>query len=115
MHDFQAVADRVEIEALRGEFSDAVMMNDHDGLASRCALDGDTTWDYAHVSELARDGGCHLNYSPTTSGTSAPRTAGIRRTHRRIPIRRQPAVYWWRTPIVQRAALADVRLCSVRW
>ena len=32
--DFQAIADRVEIEALRGEFTDAVMMNDHDRLAS---------------------------------------------------------------------------------
>jgi hypothetical protein len=27
--DFQAIADRVEIEALRGEFTDAVMMRDH--------------------------------------------------------------------------------------
>jgi ketosteroid isomerase-like protein len=34
MSDFQAIADRVEIEALRGEFADAVMMNDHDRLAS---------------------------------------------------------------------------------
>ncbi len=34
MSDLQAIADRVEIEALRGEFSDAVMMNDHDLLAS---------------------------------------------------------------------------------
>ncbi len=28
MSDFQAIADRVEIEALRGEFTDAVMMRD---------------------------------------------------------------------------------------
>jgi hypothetical protein len=28
--DFQAIADRVEIEALRGEFTDAAMMRDHD-------------------------------------------------------------------------------------
>src|SRR4029077_7400625 len=28
MTDFQAIADRVEIEALRGDFSDAVMMGD---------------------------------------------------------------------------------------
>jgi ketosteroid isomerase-like protein len=34
MSDFQAIADRVEIEALRGEFTDTVMMNDHDRLAS---------------------------------------------------------------------------------
>ena len=34
MSDFQAIADRVEIEALRGEFTDAVMMGDRDRLAS---------------------------------------------------------------------------------
>jgi hypothetical protein len=28
MSDFQAIADRVEIEALRGEFTDASMMRD---------------------------------------------------------------------------------------
>ena len=33
MSDFQAIADRVEIEALRGEFTDAVMMRDR----ARCA------------------------------------------------------------------------------
>jgi ketosteroid isomerase-like protein len=38
--DLQAVADRVEIEALRGEFTDAVMMNDHDRLASLFTPDG---------------------------------------------------------------------------
>jgi ketosteroid isomerase-like protein len=32
--DFQEIADRVEIEALRGEFTDAVMMRDYDRLAS---------------------------------------------------------------------------------
>ena len=31
---FQAIADRVEIEALRGEFTDAAMMRDYDRLAS---------------------------------------------------------------------------------
>jgi hypothetical protein len=34
MSDLQAIADRVEIEALRGEFTDAVMMHDYDRLAS---------------------------------------------------------------------------------
>jgi hypothetical protein len=33
MSDFQAIADRVEIEALRGEFSDAAMMRDRPRLA----------------------------------------------------------------------------------
>jgi ketosteroid isomerase-like protein len=40
MRDLQAIADRVEIEALRGEFTDAVMMNDHDRLASLFTPDG---------------------------------------------------------------------------
>jgi ketosteroid isomerase-like protein len=34
MSDFQAIADRVEIEALRGEATDAVMMRDFDRAAS---------------------------------------------------------------------------------
>jgi ketosteroid isomerase-like protein len=34
MCDLQAVADRVEIEALRGEYTDAVMMRDYGRLAS---------------------------------------------------------------------------------
>jgi ketosteroid isomerase-like protein len=40
MSDFQAIADRVEIEALRGEFTDAAMMRDRARLASLFAPDG---------------------------------------------------------------------------
>ena len=40
MSDFQAIADRVEIEALRGEFTDAVMMRDYDRVASLFTPDG---------------------------------------------------------------------------
>jgi ketosteroid isomerase-like protein len=40
MSDLQAIADRVEIEALRGEFTDAVMMRDYDRLASLFTPDG---------------------------------------------------------------------------
>ena len=40
MSDFQAIADRVEIEALRGEFTDAVMMRDRARLASLFTHDG---------------------------------------------------------------------------
>jgi hypothetical protein len=40
MSDLQAIADRVEIEALRGEFTDAVMMHDYDRLASLFTQDG---------------------------------------------------------------------------
>ena len=38
--DLQAIADRVEIEALRGEFTDAVMMRDYDRAASLFTPDG---------------------------------------------------------------------------
>jgi ketosteroid isomerase-like protein len=40
MSDFQAVADRVEIEALRAEFTDAAMMRDRARLASLFTDDG---------------------------------------------------------------------------
>jgi hypothetical protein len=40
MGDFQAIADRVEIEALRGEFTDAVMMRDYQSVASLFTPDG---------------------------------------------------------------------------
>src|SRR5262249_6833048 len=40
MSDFQAIADRVEIEALRGEFTDAGMMLDYDRFASLFTPDG---------------------------------------------------------------------------
>ena len=56
MSDLQAIADRVQIEALRGEFSDAVMMNDHDRLTER-------------VSEFR-----YVDTSPLTG--SPPRAAG---------------------------------------
>jgi uncharacterized protein (TIGR02246 family) len=40
MSDFQAIADRVEIEALWGEFTDAEMMDDYDRFASLFTPDG---------------------------------------------------------------------------
>jgi ketosteroid isomerase-like protein len=40
MSDLQAIADRVEIEALRGEFTDAVMMRDYDRLTSLFTPEG---------------------------------------------------------------------------
>ena len=40
MSDFQAIADRVEIEALRGELTDAAMMRDYDRAASLFTPDG---------------------------------------------------------------------------
>jgi ketosteroid isomerase-like protein len=40
MTDFQAIADRVEIEALRGEFTDSAMMRDRARLAALFTEDG---------------------------------------------------------------------------
>lgn len=40
MTDFQAIADRVEIEALRGEFTDGAMMRDYGRIASLFTPDG---------------------------------------------------------------------------
>ncbi len=40
MSDLQGIADRAEIEAPRGEFTDAAMMRDRTGLASLFTPDG---------------------------------------------------------------------------
>jgi hypothetical protein len=40
MSDLRAIADRVEIEALRGEYTDAVMMRDYDRVALLFTPDG---------------------------------------------------------------------------
>jgi ketosteroid isomerase-like protein len=40
MNDFQTIADRVEIDALRGEFTDAGTMRDYDRFASLFTEDG---------------------------------------------------------------------------
>jgi hypothetical protein len=52
--DLEAITDRIEIETLRGEFTDAVMMNDHDRLASLFTPDG--------VVRIP-DCSSHLNYA----------------------------------------------------
>jgi ketosteroid isomerase-like protein len=53
--DFQAIADRVEIEALRGEFTDAVMMNDHDRLASLFTPGGAVRIPLGHIEAAGRE------------------------------------------------------------
>jgi ketosteroid isomerase-like protein len=49
MTGLQAIADRVEIEALRGEFTDASMMLDFDRFASLFTEDG--AWRMPHIDE----------------------------------------------------------------
>ena len=51
MRDFQAIADRFEIEALSGEFTDALMMRDYDRLASLFTQDGAVR--IPHINEEA--------------------------------------------------------------
>lgn len=55
MSDLLAIADRVEIEALRGEFTDAVMMNDHQRLASLFTADGVVRIPFANIDAVGRD------------------------------------------------------------
>jgi len=55
MTDLQAIADRVEIEALRGEFTDAVMMNDHDRLASLFTPDGAVRIPLGNIKAAGRE------------------------------------------------------------
>lgn len=55
MNDFQAVADRVEIEALRGEFTDAVMMRDRPRLASLFTPDGVLRMPNIPVEQVGRE------------------------------------------------------------
>jgi ketosteroid isomerase-like protein len=55
MSDFQAIADRVEIEALRGEFTDAAMMRDYDRAASLFTPDGAVRMPNVPVELVGRD------------------------------------------------------------
>jgi len=55
MNDFQATADRVEIEALRGEFTDAVMMRDRPRLASLFTVDGVLRMPNIPVEQVGRE------------------------------------------------------------
>jgi len=55
MSDLQAIADRVEIEALRGEFTDAVMMRDYDRLASLFTHDGAVRVPHINAQAVSRE------------------------------------------------------------
>ena len=55
MNDLQAIADRFEIEALRGEFTDAVMMRDYDRLASLFTKDGVVRMRHINEEAVSRE------------------------------------------------------------
>ena len=56
MSGVDALADRVEIEALRGEFTDAVMMRDYDRLASLFTPEGVVRMPHINAEATGRDG-----------------------------------------------------------
>jgi len=55
MSDLQTIVDRVEIEALRGEFIDAVMMRDYDRLASLFTPDGAVRIPHVNAEAAGRE------------------------------------------------------------
>jgi ketosteroid isomerase-like protein len=55
MSNFQTIADRFEIEALRGEFTDAGMMRDYDRFASLFTQDGVWRIPDANVEFVSRE------------------------------------------------------------
>jgi ketosteroid isomerase-like protein len=55
MSDFQAIADRVEIEALRGELTDAAMMHDYDRAASLFTPDAVVRIPHIHAETIGRE------------------------------------------------------------
>jgi ketosteroid isomerase-like protein len=55
MSDFQAIADRVEIEALRGEAADAAMMRDYDRVASLLTPNAVVRIPHIHAEAIGRE------------------------------------------------------------
>jgi hypothetical protein len=79
--NIQAIVDRVEIEALRGEFTDARMMRDHDRFASLFTPDGAWRMPHIDVELVGREeirAGIGM-VSGTTSCTSNPLRCRARR------------------------------------
>jgi ketosteroid isomerase-like protein len=55
MSDLQAIADRVEIEALRAEYTDAGMMRDYDRFASLFTKDAALRWPHINKEFIGRE------------------------------------------------------------
>ncbi|WP_433473820.1 nuclear transport factor 2 family protein [Spirillospora sp. CA-142024] len=55
MSDMQAIADRVEIETLCGEITDAVMMRDYDRVASLFTPEGAMRWPHIDKEFVGRE------------------------------------------------------------
>ena len=78
MSDFQAIADRVEIEALRGEFTDAAMMRDRARLASLFTPDGALRMPNIPAEMVRHVGACSFRIS----GPSGNAAVGVTRPAR---------------------------------
>ena len=86
MSDLQTIADRVEIEALRAEFTDAVMMRDYDRFASLFTPDGAWRMPYINVESSAA-----RRSAPASSGCRASGTTSCRpRTRARSSLTATP-------------------------
>ena len=70
----QGIADRVEIEALRAEFTDAVMMRDYDRLASLFTTDGALRIPEIPVDLMGQD--AIRAWGARTGGRRVPRADG---------------------------------------
>jgi ketosteroid isomerase-like protein len=55
MSDIQAIADRVEIESLRGEYTDAGMMGDYDRFVSLFIRDAALRWPHVNKEFVGRE------------------------------------------------------------
>lgn len=74
MSDLQAIADRFEIESLRGEFTGAVMMRDYDCVALLLTPDG--AWRMPNIPSNSpgrrrsarRASGCRSSWTTSCSG-----------------------------------------------
>jgi hypothetical protein len=78
MSDLQAIADRVQIEALRGEATDAAMMRDYDRVASLFTHDG-----VARIPHIGAEAVSYLDHSalagsaPSRGALADPLATGI--------------------------------------
>lgn len=91
MSDHDAMASRVEIEALRGEFSDAVMMRDYDRLASLFTQDGVVRMPHVKAEATSREeiragiermqGSGTASYKTHTRGRSSSTATTLKAAH----------------------------------
>jgi hypothetical protein len=112
MSDFQAIADRVETEALRGEFTDAAMMRDRDRMAS--LFTHDRAADARYPRRAGRPGG-----DPRRGESGRPRLyrlRPLRRVCRGFRRKNEPEASWSaQAPVSGRCLVAYAACTSRAW